>query len=110
MALTVTDPVGFPISLGSRYLNIRHVDFDTSYPTGGEPLTFEDLGFSRAPDVVIALPKTRVFEYDSANEKLKAYEGDYSNAADGPLVEVPNATDLSAHTDVVVLAIGQYGR
>lgn len=73
MALTVTDPLKFNIPIGDRWLTIREVDFDNSYPTGGEPLTYKQLGCAVAPDIVIALDRLGFsFEYDKTNQKLKA--------------------------------------
>lgn len=98
-------------ALADRYVHVHKVDFDASYPTGGEALTVAELGFSVKPDVVLVFPRLgHVFEYDMANEKLLAYWGDNNNAADGPLVEVPNTTNLSALVDVIVLSIGAFAR
>lgn len=56
------------------YLHRRVIDFDSSYPTGGEALTAANLGFSdnAANLIVWALPKGGFsFEYDGANAKMK---------------------------------------
>lgn len=80
-------------------LTITSIDMDSSYPTGGEPLTAADLGFAKKPRIVVAFPaKGYVFEYDFVNEKLKAY------ASSG--TEVTNATDLSSVTNIQVFAWG----
>lgn len=73
MALTISDPIGFAVPFGDRWLTIREIAFDTSYPTGGEPLTYKQLGLAARPDVVIPLSRLGFsFEYDKANEKIKA--------------------------------------
>jgi hypothetical protein len=78
------------------------IAFDSSYPTGGESITF---GFT--PAVVIVESKAGyVFSYDYTNEKVLAYLADYDAAADGVLIQVGNATNLSALTDVRYVAIG----
>lgn len=70
-----------------------------SYPTGGEPLTPAKVGLIRVETLEIAdNAGGYVLTYDRANQKLKALYGDNNNAADGPLIEVPNGTDLSAIT------------
>lgn len=82
--------------------NILRVTFDAAYVTGGEPLTLAQLGL-RAADVVNAQSSGGyIFEYDYVNQKLKAYYANYPGAAAGPLVEVANATDLSAISTRVV--------
>lgn len=46
-------------------------------------------------------------EYINSTDKLKVYYVDNNNASDGPQIEVPNATDLSAVTfNVLVLFVG----
>jgi hypothetical protein len=70
--------------------------FDSSYATGGESLTAADLGVKRIEHVSQEISSTgHVVVYDYANSLLKAYYGNY-DAADGPLIEVPNGTNLSA--------------
>lgn len=106
MALTVTTPVAEPLGLACHF---RKVAFDSSYPTGGEALTAADLGFEdAAANLIVHVPMKSgyMFEYDGTNAKIKAYYGDNNNASDGPLIEVPNTTDLSALTDVLVIAYG----
>lgn len=109
MALTIdTD---FPVEdLHADYIcKVKRIDFDSSYPTGGEALTPANLGFSDDGDnlIVVIPPKAGyVFEYDGANEKVKVYVEE-AVAAGGPLVEVGNTTDLSALTNVVVFAYGR---
>lgn len=81
------------------------VTFDSSYPTNGEALTAAQLGLNKVT-VVIPLPAAGyVGEYDLTNSKLKAFYGDNNNASDGPLIEVPNTTDLSA-VSMYLVAIG----
>jgi len=132
MALTVTDPLGIAVPFGDRWLTIREVDFDTSYPTGGEPLTYKQLGFVAKPDIAIALPRLGfTFEYDKANEKLIAralsvaggaaaagtdalsikagvLNKESATAANVGLPQATSTADLSSLTDVVVLTIGKY--
>ena len=82
------------------------VDFDSSYPTGGESLPASDLGLS-VVDIVLPSPKSGyIFEYDYTNSKLKAYYADYDASADGALIEVASTTDLSGVTGVKLLVMG----
>lgn len=77
MALTITKklPNGIPDVIGGyTYLQVADILFDSSYPTGGEPLTLGDLGFPTGTTVVqfVASPALGfTFEYDVANAKLK---------------------------------------
>lgn len=107
MALTVHDK--FLTATKDAYLRVIEVDYDASYPTGGEPLTADDLGFDdHATELtVVALATTVTSKYDDANAKLIAYYGDYNNANDGVGIEVANTTDLSAVTGVVLLVFGK---
>jgi len=47
-----------------------------------------------------------VYHLDRANHKLRIFYGDYSEAADGPLVEVPN-THAPAETVLELELVGQ---
>jgi hypothetical protein len=108
MALTVREVLKTAVK--DRYLHIHRVDFDASYPTGGEALTSANLGFGDSSTrlVVIALQAGGyTFEYDRANAKLKAFYYDYNNAADGAALEVPDTTNLSTVTGVTLLTFGK---
>lgn len=105
MAVTTTKVKSF--NVGELFLNVVEVDFDSSYPTGGEPLSGADLGFDGDPELVVPLNRSGyTFEYDRTNKKLIAYVEE-AVAAGGPLLEVANATNLSTLVDVVVLAFGR---
>lgn len=70
MALTLTRVRG--TIFGGERVSVYDVDFDSSYPTGGESLTAADLGL-RSIELVLASPKSGyVFEYDYANSKILA--------------------------------------
>lgn len=99
MALSVaknrTDTVG-------RYTKYTTgtVTFDNSYATGGEALLPTDVGLSSKIEFVSFSPASGyVFEYDYANQKVKAYnptKGGTIPAGGAPGVEVASTTDLSA--------------
>lgn len=91
---------------GDRKAIHAKITFDSSYPTGGEPITLADLGLL---EVDFCMPAPRlgyVPEWDDANSKMLVYYGDNNNASDGPLVEVPNTTNLSTLTDVQAIFVG----
>ena len=106
MALTVSELLPRLQRL-SRDLSLAivQVDFDDSYPTGGE--SFDATAYITNPVAVIVLPQSGyVFEYDASNKKIKAYYADYDANSDGALIEVADEADLSSVTDVTVLIIG----
>lgn len=72
------------------------VDFDSSYPTGGEAI---DIG-QPVYDMIYLGGGTYWFEYDPVNKKIKAMK-----TAAGVKTEEANTTDLSAQTDVRFLAL-----
>lgn len=80
---------------------------DSAYPTGGTA-NFEDevrkkllMGNVELYDVKALDGKGYVLGYDYENDKLKVYRADYDAVADGPLVEVPDTTNLSGVTFVI---------
>ena len=90
------------------YVRLVEVDFDSSYPTGGEALTDTNCGLNDDNLYVFPFPADGyLFEYDRANQKLKAFYFDYNNASDGAAIEVPDTTNLSTVTGALLLAIGK---
>lgn len=103
MAATVT--IERDIAIGqTEHLYELKIAFDSSYPTGGETV---DVALNSRFSRVNAQPTSGyVFQFDPATQKLLAYYGDNNNAADGPLIQVPDTTDLSALTSVLAIALG----
>lgn len=106
MALTVR--VRNKEKFGGFYLHRVVVDWDSSYPTGGEPLTSADLDFADHSSDLIMWPTQKgglVAEWDGANAKLKAYwNGDATPAL---LPEVTNTTNLSAIVGMELFFLGR---
>lgn len=79
---------------------------EASYATGGSDFTAlfnEKVKQSRTIlSVVVVDCGGYVVAFDPATGKLKIYYSN-SDAADGPLIEVPNATNLSAVTFIVLV-------
>lgn len=88
-------------SVGPKRVRKVAYTADNSYPTGGYAMTLQQLGLS-ALEEAIALngmnAQGYVIRVDVPNKKLMFFYGDYNNAADGPLIEVPNATSLTGVT------------
>lgn len=72
--------------MGNRRMHRFDVDFDSSYPTGGESL---DLGLVRMRkiDVIIISPKDGyLFEYDYTNDKIQVIT---------PVAEVADSLEIT---------------
>lgn len=57
---------------GASRVVFADVTFDSSYPTDGEPLDADDLGFSSEIDFLDGAGGGIVVDYDYTNKKLKA--------------------------------------
>jgi len=104
MALTFsrdTPRGGMPV--GNMKLVIGRVTFDASYPTGGEAYTPSLFGLQKIIRLVPFPANGYVPEDDKANQKIKMYYADYDAVADAALIEVANATNLSAVTITVMV-------
>lgn len=106
MAATVTSVFSGSILGAKQRISVTTITGDSSYATGGYAITANQVNFSRITAVLAVGANTGyVPVWDAANSKLKVFYGDNNNASDGPLIEVPAATDLSA-VSFTVLAFG----
>lgn len=96
MALTITE-VDHRWAGNQREVT-ADIDFDTSYPTGGESVTADDFGLGTIENLVIESGVSNggyVARWDDVNENIQMFEA----GADGtPLDEVADLTDLSAES------------
>ena len=81
------------------------IGFSDEYPVAGEAMDLSGY-FTNVLGVMFETKSGYVFEYDYENSKVKAMYADYDAAADGALIPVPNATDLSEVTGVRFIAWG----
>lgn len=88
---------------GRMHIEVGTIALDSSYPTGGEAITFN--GFTPVA-VMCQSMGGYVFSWDTTNEKLMVYWADYDGAADGVLVQFTNAGDLSALSAIPYIAVG----
>lgn len=88
-------------------MNVVEITYDNSYTTGGLALSANSCGLNTITAVNGAPTGSGGYvpSYDRSAAKLLALYGDNNNAADGPLIEVPNATDLST-IKVILFVIG----
>jgi hypothetical protein len=98
MALIVTFEKTAEQCSGAQRTTFGSLSMDSLYPSNGEPFTARQFGLARLHQLHVFPSKGYIFEPDHAALKLKVYWGDWNAVADGPLVEVPNNTDLSAVT------------
>ncbi len=61
------------VSLGNKRMRLFDVAFDSSYPAGGESLSIRGMGFSAIDQVQIQAKDGYTFEYDTSNNKIKAF-------------------------------------
>lgn len=113
LVITWDDKITDPKKAGGSPTYLDHISrtgklaFDNSYPTGGEPLSASMLQLAEVFFVDVPPNAGLVFQYDYTNSKLMVFQGDNNNAADGPLVEIANAVDLSARNAVHFEVIGR---
>lgn len=91
---------------GDLKYTIADLDWDSSYPTGGEALTPEQVGLTAVYgsfDVGSAAAATLKVDtrYDTTNEKIQAF-GSNANAAVVEDAECVSTDDLSALTNRVL--------
>lgn len=91
-------------ALGGHRADLISFAGDGAYPTGGtaafQAAVRAALGVGSV-EIVACLPQDCGGYspcYDKANDKLKVYYNDYDAVADGPDIQVPNTTNLSAVT------------
>lgn len=102
------------IDLGNGNLLVTGtLAMDSSYPTGGETLDVSSY-FGGGNLYFVAISPGTSGGYILASDggttsaqKIKAYYCDYDAVADGALIQVANATDLSAITAAEMIMIGQ---
>lgn len=107
MAATVT--IVERIDLGNKEATICTWAWDATYPAGGEAATANQFGLSTISAVIPVSSNTAgfVYNWDSANNKLQAFYGNYDSTSDGPLIDIA-VGDTAMLTGVIttVLAVG----
>lgn len=90
--------------LGAKQrISVSTITGDSSYVTGGEAVTANQLGLTRITSLIpVASTGGYVPAWDQTNGKLKIFQGDNANAASGPLVELGSTADASAITFTVI--------
>jgi hypothetical protein len=86
------------VNMGSARMRVCEVDFDESYYTNGEPLSYTANGLPHIISVHAEPLNGYTFIYDYTNYVLRAYRG--------PDNESSAASDLSDLSDIKVTFIG----
>lgn len=86
--------------------SICRIDWDDSYPTGGESLTPSDFDMVHIA-AVIKIYDDELYSYNFSreNQRLMVLEFEYSSGTDGNMIEMGNTDNLST-LSTTVLAIG----
>lgn len=104
MSLTI-DKVEYSV-FGNKSIVFCEIDFDASYPTGGEELLPGTLGLTQINFVNATGKSGYIFEYDYTNKKLKAMYPSGDGAANHVAAEVGSTDNLSSLTDVKAMIVG----
>lgn len=107
MALTVSAPAQRADVFGRHRVQFATVTFDSSYATGGEALDPHAFGLTEIFYVLpVAVANGYLVRPNATHSTLMVFQGDNTNAAAAPAVEVANATNLSTvKADVMVVGI-----
>ena len=104
MAATVAR-ITEPRNVGGGVVETLHtVTLDSSYATGGEAVSANNLGLGTVLHASVGCNAGYVGEYDISNAKLKAYW--MSDVAGAPMAEVATTTNLGS----VVFRVRAVGR
>lgn len=108
MAVAVSNVKDYII--GNQFKKVATVTFDSSYPTGGETLNASSFGLAFFEDIVVndstGYTFTPSIAAGGATALVLVYYGDNNNASDGPLIELPNATNIST----LAVTVTAYGK
>lgn len=109
MALTISNVDSRSDDVWGRHkVRIVSVTFDSSYATGGESLTPNNVGLAQFDIVIPSVDANaeggHVVQYDYTAQTLMVFVEE-STAAGGPLLEAASATDLDGLV-VRVLCVG----
>lgn len=108
LAWTIQDPPVFSEFAGQKGYKRARVQFDTTYPAGGEAFVAADLGLATVDNLQVTVDKqigattANYASWDRANSKLQLFE---SGASGDALIET-NLADSSA----VILNVVAYGK
>lgn len=105
MALTVGLTGDWMVSNGNRRKTYGTIAFDSSYPTGGEPITAANVGLGVLDDLQVHPTAGFVFEWNKTTGKILVYVEE-AVAAGGALLEVADTTNLSTLTGVRFQSLG----
>lgn len=100
MALTISNHK--TSVFGNKRTSTFDVAFDSSYPTGGEPLSLSNLGLSEVDIVLISQKSGYMLEYDYTNKKVLAYRSAGFTPAGTVAAPVFTGSALATHAHDLV--------
>jgi len=106
MALVVTYNKAAEQCGGSQRTTFGSLAMDSLYPTNGEAFSPRQFWLSKLFNLHVFPSQRFLFEVNYAENKLKAFYANYDSLSDGPLIEVPNNTNLAALTGCRWKAVG----
>lgn len=102
--MAVAPVITHTIDLGlTKKLYVGTLTVTGTYLTNGDTV---DAASNERFDYLFAQGKGYNYEWDAANQKLKFFQGDNTNAAAAPGIEVPNAANHTAASGAPFFAIG----
>lgn len=103
MALTITKGLGDREVSGNRVKTFGTVDFDSSYPNGGEVWVVADWGLYVVDHLVLEPKNGYYFEPDLTNKKIKAFKAQSHGVINVNLTGVGNVT--TGEDDLITYAL-----
>lgn len=102
VAVTITSRKSLP-KRRSHIFSLTFGDGALTYPSGGVPLPdFHGFGFARFMEAIDLIDQASAngftYKWDQTNNKLRIYQGDNTNAAAAPAVELTTAATPAAAT------------
>lgn len=91
---------------GRKRQTVTLVTMDSSYPTGGEAITANQLGLTTIDAAICQTNTGHIAQYDKTNAKILLYYADYDATGDGALIQVPDTTNVAT----VVVTVVAWGK
>lgn len=98
MALTISNLVRH--NVGDARLHVGTIDFDSSYPTGGESLTPANVGLVKIDSMDFDSQSGYTFVYDHSNQKVLVYVASPGGTLDKPTFTVNSSGAIGTNMEI----------